>query len=607
MGLLENRRVSRKGLKMRRPPRIPLPWWRQALRAVVWSAFLVLVIYRIFYFEPADQWGRGGWGGRPLAGGEGAPRRLREWQHPGHGHSFGLKTPASLPTNLARLRIEVAPKDVDLLRSTRGMLGGPGRSPAAAEDARPEVKVTVREGTQTWTHVALHLKGAAGSFRPFDDRPALTLNFSKHVKGQRFHGMPKISLNNSVQDPTFISEALCRELYREAGVPTPRTDHVTVVINDRDLGLYLLTEGWGKAFLKQHFPDADGNLYDGGFVHDVFDGPMEVVSGESQDEHPGLERLSAALRDPDRAHRWTLLSAALDTERFITMTAIDALICHWDGYAMNRNNYRVFEDRSTGRMVFMPHGLDQTFGVGRRMSPDAPVRLPTRSVVARAVGQSTEGRARYNERLRELTGTIFDADRMTRRVREIADRIRPTIAAYGPRMATEHDLWVGDMVQRIQQRVRSVTHQLSAPVRPPAAETNRVIQLSGWRPQSARNESGQVQFTRSEANGSPELRIRLDGTYGSGSWRAVAVLDVGTYRFSGRVRVEGGDPAASTALRIAGQRIQPVQPEPSGWTPLSFTVEVEEPGTELEFVAEFSGWRGAAAFDEPSLILTRMD
>src|SRR3989442_7030369 len=65
---------------------------------------------------------------------------------------------------------------------------------------RVPVPATVREGTLVYTNVALHLKGAAGSFRPVDDKPGFTLNFDKLAKGQRFHGLEKISLNNSVQD-----------------------------------------------------------------------------------------------------------------------------------------------------------------------------------------------------------------------------------------------------------------------------------------------------------------------------------------------------------------------------------------------------------------------
>ena len=33
----------------------------------------------------------------------------------------------------------------------------------------------------------------------------------------------------------------------------------------------------------------------------------------------------------------------------------------WDGYVMNRNNYRVYHDLDTGKMVFFPHGMDQMF------------------------------------------------------------------------------------------------------------------------------------------------------------------------------------------------------------------------------------------------------
>src|SRR6185369_1360681 len=83
---------------------------------------------------------------------------------------------------------------------------------------RENVKATVREGGKVLTNVALHLKGAAGSFRSITENPALTLNFDKFVDGQHFHGLSKLSLNNSVQDPTFVSEEFCREMFLKAGV-----------------------------------------------------------------------------------------------------------------------------------------------------------------------------------------------------------------------------------------------------------------------------------------------------------------------------------------------------------------------------------------------------
>src|SRR5438445_4197659 len=70
-----------------------------------------------------------------------------------------------------RFNIEMAPSDLEVLR----------------KDARKYVLATVREGDLIFTNVAVHLKGAAGSFRQIDDKPALTLSFEKFVPGRRFH------------------------------------------------------------------------------------------------------------------------------------------------------------------------------------------------------------------------------------------------------------------------------------------------------------------------------------------------------------------------------------------------------------------------------------
>ena len=111
--------------------------------------------------------------------------------------------------------------------------------PSALQTLRIEpriyVRATLREGTNVFRDIALKLKGARGSFRPVDDRPALTLNMDKFIGGQKFHGLDKLHLNNSVQDPTLMNEIICGELFRAAGVPTPRATHARVLLNGRDL------------------------------------------------------------------------------------------------------------------------------------------------------------------------------------------------------------------------------------------------------------------------------------------------------------------------------------------------------------------------------------
>src|SRR5260221_4100249 len=162
---------------------------------------------------------------------------------------------------VARLRIEIPPEGVEILQSYQWNRNVNGHD-------RSNVLATVREGNKVYTNVAIHLKGGLGSFRPFDDKPALTLSFDRSAEGQRFHGLQKIHLNNSAQDPSFLSEKICREMFLAAGLPSPRAGHALGRINDRDLGLYVLVEGWNKQFLKRHFKDARGILSDSGSANE---------------------------------------------------------------------------------------------------------------------------------------------------------------------------------------------------------------------------------------------------------------------------------------------------------------------------------------------------
>ena len=91
---------------------------------------------------------------------------------------------------IPRLRIEL---DAAAVKSLR-------------EDPRGFVAATVSEGAVVYPQVAVHLKGSLGSFRPFDDKPALTLDFSRFQNGRKFHGLRRFHLNNSVEDPSYVNE-----------------------------------------------------------------------------------------------------------------------------------------------------------------------------------------------------------------------------------------------------------------------------------------------------------------------------------------------------------------------------------------------------------------
>ncbi|MEO8429673.1 MAG: CotH kinase family protein, partial [Verrucomicrobiota bacterium] len=369
--------------------------------------------------------------------------------------------------NVLRIQIEIPSAGISLLR--RYHWGGAA--------GRPTARVTVREGDTVYTNVALHLKGAAGSFRPVDWNPAMTLNFEKFAAGQHFHGLKKISLNNSVQDPSFLTEKICRELFEAAGVPVPRVAHAQVGLNGRDLGLYVLVEGFNKQFLKRYFKNTSGNLYDGGFVKEITE-DLAVNSGDHPKDRSRLDALAEAASEPNLTRRLARLEKVLDMDRFLSLIAMEVMQCHWDGYAMNKNNYRVYHDLDSNRMVFFPHGLDQMFGV-ERAGPNTPLIPRMEGLVARSVLQTPIGRARYLERVSQLFTNVFRVELITNRVYEIAAKIGPVVAERNPQGAVNFAMEVSHLCRRIAQRAQSIEQQLGYPTRTIKFGESGIVRPSG--------------------------------------------------------------------------------------------------------------------------------
>src|SRR5437773_1489830 len=146
------------------------------------------------------------------------------------------------------LQIEIPAEGMQVLRQYHQVWRQP-------RPERIDVRATVREAGRVYTNVAIHLKGSY-TFQPIDAKPSLTLRFDKFAPGQRFHGMTKIHLNNSAQDPTGLCEQFARELFVAARVPTPRASPALVNLNGRELGLCVLIEGANKQFVKRNFASA---------------------------------------------------------------------------------------------------------------------------------------------------------------------------------------------------------------------------------------------------------------------------------------------------------------------------------------------------------------
>ena len=473
---------------------------------------------------------------------------------------------------------------------------------------REYVRATLRDRGTVLTNVVVHLKGGSGSFQKVEERPGFTVDFDRQDSESRFHGLKKIHLNNGAQDPTRLSEFIGGQLFREAGVPAARAAHALLELNGRRLGLYVILESMDKDFLSRNFQDKHGNLYGQTRGCDITNA-IERMAGDAPLTRDDLQALAAAVAEPDARLRALRMEQTLDVERFLSFTAMEVLLCHWDGYTCNRHNYRIYQDPGTGRMAFLPHDLDQLL-----KRQNLALLPPARGLTAQAVLNTPELRARYLARVRELATHVFVVPRLTHRVDQAVTALLPTLAAYDRDLATNFIATANEFKSRLAGRELMLQRQFDIldGKLPPLAFRDGPARLTNWQAQA------HPALTRVERVKTPgrksALWIRLGGTnlVNAAAWRTAVLLGPGWYRFEGRVRCTGVDSPrwrkGDGAGLAAGYARQPETFRLRGdltWQQLA--VEFEVMGTEdIELGCELRADQGQAWFAEDSLQLVRL-
>ena len=235
------------------------------------------------------------------------------------------------------------------------------------------VSATVTFEGDTFEDVGVRLKGRIGSYRTLSQKAGFKVNFNEYGASRTLGGLEKISLNNMVQDYSMVHDRTAYLLYRAVGIPAPRLGYVWVRVNDEDYGLYTVMEAYDDVFLKRNYDDPDGNLYDGDYYYydngsyTMLDFYSYLVPYFQQDEgedvgFADLYAISDALDDhAGRASFFDALNALVDMEQHTTYWATEIWVGQYDGYAYNKNNYRVYFDPSDGRADMFPWDHDWAF------------------------------------------------------------------------------------------------------------------------------------------------------------------------------------------------------------------------------------------------------
>jgi hypothetical protein len=453
------------------------------------------------------------------------------------------------------------------------------------------------EGDQAFKDVGIRLKGH-GSFRPVNEKPGLTVKFNRFNPDQKYRGLTKLQFNNTVHDPSYLREAVATQMFQEAGVPAPRVTHARLTLNGRDLGLYVVVEAANKVFLRRHFKDASGNLYEG-FLQDV-DGQPEQDSGTNT-SRADLKALALAASEPHPERRLQAVGRFVDVDRFLTFVAMETLTARWDGYARNMANYRLYHDPRTDRMVFIPHGM-----VGAFTGTNVMALPPTRSLLGKTVFQTEPGRRAYRQRLRELFERIYRVEALTNRVHQEIARL----STNGLSEAEVAQLKQGGEVlcHRIQTIAKHLARDL-ATLEPqvPAFDGSGVARLSGWQFQSR---LGEPKAEETAAGGNRSLHITASGRMTDAWWCTRVVLPPGKYRFIGRLRTQGVEPsdrrlAPGAGLYVTGDPPRMTTVGDSDWREESRDIEVKNGPLEVDLSCRLRGRAGEAWFETDALRILR--
>ena len=269
--------------------------------------------------------------------------------------------------------------------------GGPGGPPPAPRPRKPGGRASERnlfgiefpwasgaitaEG-KTFQGVGLRYAGnasymasAGGLKRSF----LVDLDRGRHAE---FHGLHAMQLQSGALDPTKAREALAFALFREAGVPAPRTAlaEVTLTVPGEHekayLGLYTLVEPVDRAFLKSRFGTDRGLLVRPQGLRGLdylgddwarYRGPYRPLAEPTPDEaRRFIAFVRLVQRGSDEQFRKEIASY-LDVDRFLRFMAVQALIANADGFFTLAYNYSLFLDPKTNRFVFIPGDQELSF------------------------------------------------------------------------------------------------------------------------------------------------------------------------------------------------------------------------------------------------------
>jgi len=230
---------------------------------------------------------------------------------------------------------------------------------------------------ETISNVGFRLRGNTSRSSA---KKSFKVSFNSFIPGRKWNGLEKLNLNGEHNDVSIMRSRLSNQLLKYAELPTARTSYVRLFINNEYKGLYINVEHIDDEFLKKRFiNDTTGNLFKCsyganlkqlGITSAPYVSLYELKTNNQQNDYSGLINFIDILNNTNEDQFTCAIQSVFDVDSYLRTLAVEILIGHWDGYAVNMNNYYLYERPSDGKFVFIEYDMDNTFGVDWGIIPN---------------------------------------------------------------------------------------------------------------------------------------------------------------------------------------------------------------------------------------------
>lgn len=325
---------------------------------------------------------------------------LDDWTEATHGYSASPNYDVVFNQNeVMRLDFVIEPEywqamqdDIESIYggSTGGGPGGGGPGGGFSDQTPIYIPVQMFFEGKQWYDVGLRYKGNSSlsfAYQSGNGKLPLRLeinhfeNENPNINGQSFYGFQQLSLSSNYKDDSYLHEKLAADVFREFGVPAPKTAFYRIYVDYGEgpiyFGLYTMLEVvFDSPMLNRSFGNTSGNCYkpdaDGAYLNSTSlsafnDTEFPLKSGSDYSYSDARNFINALISDTRTSdpEAWrSELEQHIDMDLYLKYLAANTTMRNWDTYGLMTHNYYLYNNPATGKFVWIPWDNNETFSDG---------------------------------------------------------------------------------------------------------------------------------------------------------------------------------------------------------------------------------------------------